>query len=246
MGDVVKQDLAVSIEVMLELQRLFENDYQGSFGQQRLEVVQAATFCELAFCASLRGFEIPKTDLAGLRENRVHSTDPGWGDMAAHIGLPLVGRFKSEQGEQCHVLPIVERTASGLEPMVWVDRLVEEMELRGKVSGWAFIDGRGNQARMGQFGELIYDQLIRIQETRPDLISPHLDVMEEYGLARSFRRGSNTQAQNKKVPGPVIDWMNRWRSEENAKGKESRGTMRVLYAEVKLMLGTFLQYSEPL
>jgi hypothetical protein len=71
MGDVLKQDMAISIGVMLKLQELFERDYQESSGEERRKIVEGATFALIAYCISLRGFEVPKIDLAALRENRV-------------------------------------------------------------------------------------------------------------------------------------------------------------------------------
>jgi hypothetical protein len=71
MGDVLKQDMAISIGVMLKLQELFERDYQESSGEERQKIVEGATFALIAYCISLRGFEVPKIDLAALRENRV-------------------------------------------------------------------------------------------------------------------------------------------------------------------------------
>jgi hypothetical protein len=42
------------------------------------------------------------------------------------------------------------------------------------------------------------------------------------------------------------NWINRWRTEERAKGKTTASSMRVLYAETKLMLSAYLQYSSAL
>ena len=43
-----------------------------------------------------------------------------------------------------------------------------------------------------------------------------MNVYEEYGLSRSFRRGSNSEALNRGVKELVIDRNNRWRKEERA------------------------------
>ena len=39
----------------------------------------------------------------------------------------------------------------------------------------------------------ILDRIARIQQRYPELIRPGLEVHEEYGLSRSFRRGSNSE-----------------------------------------------------
>jgi hypothetical protein len=246
MGDTLKQDMAISIGVMLKLQALFEEDYHLATGVERRMIVEGAAFAETAYCISLRGFEVPKVDLAGLRENRVQLEDATRVGVTAHVGVPLVGRFKSEKGEQCHIIPMAAETRSGLKPLLWINRLIEECEIQGRVKGWAFANEEGEQVAMGYFFDTILDRLVRIQEAHPELLNPDINLYEEVGLARSFRRGSNSQAQNRQVPPDVINWINRWRAEERAKGKVTASSMRVLYAETKLMLDTYLQYSSSL
>lgn len=55
----------------------------------------------------------------------------------------------------------------------------------------------------------MYDRLEVVQKIHPELISPSIDVLEDYGLSRSFRRGSNSEAINRGV-----DRKDRWRSVE--------------------------------
>lgn len=121
MGDVLKQDMAISMGVMLKLQDLFEQDYQQTGGEERRKIVEGATFSLTAYCISLRGFEVPKIDLAALRENRVQVDTTGLRREVAHVGVPLVGRFKAEKGEQCHIIPMAAETRSGLKPLVWIN-----------------------------------------------------------------------------------------------------------------------------
>jgi hypothetical protein len=160
----------------------------------------------------------------------------------AHVGVPLIGRFKAEKGEQRHIISMMAETQSGLKPLLWINCLIEEYEIQGRTKGWAFVDNEGKQAPMNYFSEAILDRLVRIQEAYPGLINPGINVYEEVGLARSLWRGSNSQAQNRGVPVNVIDWINRWRAVERAKGKVSVSSMRVLHAETKLILGTYLAY----
>jgi len=75
------------------------------------------------------------------------------------------------------------------EPLFWINRLIEECEMQGRTKGWAFVDNKGEQAPMNHFSEAILDWLVRIQEAYPGLINPGINVYEEVGLARSFRRG---------------------------------------------------------
>ena len=70
-----------------------------------------------------------------------------------------------------------------------------------------------------------------------------MDIMEDYHLARSLRRGANTRATNAGVSQPHIDWIYRW----NTEGEELiDGPMRVIYSDRKQMLEAFLRFSRAL
>ena len=53
-----------------------------------------------------------------------------------------------------------------------------------------------------------------------------VNVSEEYGVSRSFRRGATAEARNRKVAENEIDAVNRWRNVENAKGRRPRLKMQ--------------------
>jgi hypothetical protein len=70
-----------------------------------------------------------------------------------------------------------------------------------------------------------------------------MDIMEDYHLARSLRRGATTRATNAGVSQSDIDWINRW----NTEGEELiKGLMRVIYSDRKQMLEAFLCFSQVL
>ncbi len=96
---------------------------------------------------------------------------------------------------------------------------------------------------MTSFEELFYDQLLEIQAMPNSPIDGNIDVINEYHLARSFRRGATTHEQNQGVLVPDIDWINCWGS-----GKEQvvTGPMRVVYSEEKQLVQTFLRFSRAL
>ena len=50
----------------------------------------------------------------------------------------------------------------------------------------------------------ILDRITRIQQEHHELICPGLEVHEEYGFSRSFRRGSNSKVQNRGVNDRVL------------------------------------------
>jgi hypothetical protein len=149
--------------------------------------------------------------------------------------------------DQNLLLFVAAETRSGLKPLVWSDRLIDTLALCGVNSGWAFQQANGAPQRMSEFEDVIFEGLSRVQTDRPDLIDPGIDVMEDYGLARSFRRGATTQAQNQKVSESDINWISRWGKEtESGKSPYFQGNMRVHYSDQKQMAATFLRFSQAL
>jgi hypothetical protein len=153
-----------------------------------------------------------------------------------HISLPLEGRFKagSQEIQRC-IIDIAWETSSGLRSGLWVMRIIDTLEKCGIRDGWVF-QHSGKQIKMPYF----FDILLEIQKDRPDLIHPDIDVLEDFGLAKSERRGATTRAQIAKVPKYIIDWVNRWNIGE---GDVVHGPMRVVYSERKQMMETFLEFS---
>ena len=246
MGQRTKQDAAVSIEVMQLLMQKFEALCVASApdSDERLRITRGAAFSMYSFCGSLRGYEVPKIVLTYLREFRVREPV---GTIPRHIGLPLAGKFKLRGNmDQCLLLFVAAETASGLKPLLWTDRLVDLMEQRGVVSGWAFADERGRQLPMSAFEDTIFDLLLETQSQRPDLIPEGIEVCEDYGLARSFRRGATTRAENCGVPETLIDYMNRWKESKDGGDPYFQGSMRVHCADQRQMAEKFLKFSRPL
>ena len=93
---------------------------------------------------------------------------------------------------------------------------------------------------MSSFADSFFAHLLAIRDLDPSLFEPDVDILEDYGLARSCRRGATTRATNAGVSQPDIDWINRWNTGEQ---EVIRGPMAVIYAEQKEMLETFLRFS---
>jgi hypothetical protein len=78
---------------------------------------------------------------------------------------------------------------------------------------------------------------------RSDIIPADVQVLEEYGLSRSFRRGATSEARARGVTGEDVDLTNRWRSFEGARGHRPRLTMRDHYSDIRLMIPALLRFS---
>jgi hypothetical protein len=190
----------------------------------------------------MRGFELPKALLTNLRHT-LHG-QPGPHGHKPHAGIFFLGRFKAHSNAEKKILVfLAAKTNSGLSPVLWLGRLVSLLENLGIYSGWLFQDLHGGQRAMYSFNEEFYRILFGIREGDPSLFEPTMDIMEDYHLARSLRRGATTRATNAGVSQADIDWINRW----NTEGEEMiDGPMRVIYSDRKQMLETFLRFSQAL
>ena len=241
-------DAAISIAIMIKLQEDLEMEWRSLQSQDanssdtRRQVAEEACWYLLSYCASLRGFEVPKIVLTELR-GQIHS-QKGADNSPPHIGLPLRGRFKARSNAIQKLLVFVAyETQSGLKPGRWVSRLVNVLQDQGIRTGWLFQHVNGEPKKMSEFNDTFYSRLARLQQQSPSLFSAGANVYEDYGLPRSFRRGATTRAQNAGVQPADIDWINRW----NTGGEEfAGGPMRVQYSDRKQLLEVFLRFSRSL
>ena len=242
-GERVKRDAAITVPQMLALQSLFKREYddakeRGDDDDLR-RTCEIAVFFLLSFCCSMRGFELPKIVLHTLRikcqfEDTVNTP--------AHLSIPLRGRFKARSQEISNLLLYsVTETNSGILPGLWVKRLIDCLEDLGIESGWLFQKENGDPRKMNSFADDFFAHLLTIREEDPTLFEPDMDLLNDYGLGRSCRRGATTRATNANVKETDIDWINRWNTQQVISGP-----MRVVYAEQKQMMETFLRFSRAL
>ena len=71
---------------------------------------------------------------------------------------------------------------------------VELKERRGLVKGYCFTDKKGQTLEVVDMESNILDSIERIQTRFPDVIRASNNAHEEYGVSRSFRRGSHSKA----------------------------------------------------
>ena len=83
---------------------------------------------------------------------------------------------------------------------------------------------------------IILDRIAIIQKRYPELIQSRVKVDEEYGLSRSFRRGSNLEAQNRGVADGHVDRNNRWWKVERAGARKPKLRMKEHYIDVLVSL----------
>jgi hypothetical protein len=244
MGEEVRSDFALSVRVVHKMLGHLDGEWDGARTMvKRKEIVEIACFLVLSFCLGLRGEEVVKMDIAGFltyyEAGRSHPEHP-------HVMVPLLGRFKGETGERWHLLPIVWRTRSGIAAGIWASRLKVSLEERRRLNGFVFSDKKGKQAKASTLEPSFFAQLNWVRTRYPDLFPPNVNIEDDYGIPRSGRRGSSTEAANQGVPSEIIEMICRWRKVERAQGRAPNLGMREHYMEVSQALETFLKYSRPL
>ena len=83
---------------------------------------------------------------------------------------------------------VTARRNSGLAIGKWLEKGISFRERRGVVQGYYFMNSKGGMMRAKDLEVDIFDRIARIQKIYLDFIRPGLEVHEEYGLSRSFRR----------------------------------------------------------
>jgi len=243
MGQVVKQDRAVSLELMHAVLDLLESEWdQASDTRYKSAIARLGAYSVIAFCGSFRGPEVFLVDLFGLRKYLEENLSV---DGKPYVIIPLLGRFKNELGEQYHLTPLIATTKSGLRVRRWVQRLVEVRSLEGRCHGAAFADAAGTVQYAWYERELL-ERFQAIQHSHPDIIPADVQVLEEYGISRSFRRGATSAAHARGIDPADVDAANRWRSFEGAKGHRPRLAMRDHYSDIRLIIPALLRFSEQL
>lgn len=245
MGQRVRRDLALSIEVMCEFQKRAELDWIAArLVEDQLLIAEWGAFFSFAFCHSLRGWEVVLSTSRDLRAQLVTQEEGEDLGIPPHIGLPLFGRFKNCGNASVQLLCFMaDRTASGLQLLVWAQRLLEIRDVLGWKSDWLFQKEDGSRKSMNVFEPIFFEYLLDIQQQDNAIIPLGLDVIDDFGLSQSFRQGATTRAQNAGVSEADINWVNRW---GNATSLIVHGPMRAIYSERSQMLETLLRFSRAL
>jgi hypothetical protein len=226
---------------MLALQEELEREWRESLPmKRRIQLAMIGAYALIAYGGSFRGHEVFLVDTFGLvkyaRQKLVERGLP-------FVMVPLLGRYKTENADRYHLTPLALRSASGLEFGRWVSRLADAKRMQSLSHGPAFSDDKGNGLDPRWIEMEILDRFRNIQEKNPRVIPAEVQVYEEFGISRSFRRGATSEANNQKVSEGDINLKNRWRNFEKAGGKRPRMRMQDHYSDIALMIPSLLWFS---
>jgi hypothetical protein len=114
-GDNPRPNRSVTLDEMQCIQVLLGEDWEIHIGTGQvtgqLVVATNAVVYLAGYCASLRGEEIPETDIGGTSEHPYASVN---NRRHPHITLALKGRVKGKTADWCHLLPLAITTTSAL------------------------------------------------------------------------------------------------------------------------------------
>jgi hypothetical protein len=251
MGDDTMQDRAFSIELILAIQKLLEEDLLKCQSMDAmLNVSLHGVFLIAGCCGGLRGEELPLTSLDATAKY-LSVAEPRSAELA-NVLLAFRGRVKGEALEEaCHLVPIAAVTASVLTPRLWDRRDVEAYANLGISNGWMFRNKKGEAERMGFYEPYMFELIQRVQDAgtvAERLLPRDDDITVSHGISISGRRGYATHATNVGIADTDIKRLVRWRAIEVAAGRAAslpRGTKEG-YSEKNQMIKSLLRASRPL
>ena len=151
--------------------------------------------------------------------------------------LCLLGKFKGETGIGHHLIALANKTVSGLQPHWWIEKLVPVCAQEGRDNGPAFATPDGELALSVDYDSMFRRYLLRVQE-EPNLIPEDQDVESRYSTNRTLRKTAVTRLERAGFGNEFINWMNRWRAQEQSKGCFVCRRMNAHYAEAMLLAPT--------
>ena len=250
MGRLVQSNLGLDHNILKVICRNLEKELGDPTvkWERKRSVIMIGSYLMACFGASLRGnegFYLERSSfVAMIKEgSSLREVEEGVG----HVCAPLLGRFKTETGEDKHVAVISSISKSGLQFRLWMERLAWLLVKEGNIDvGPAFCKRNGTMLRSYEMDWDFHKALKMVQLERNDLIPEEVDVSTLYGTYRSLRRGSLTRATEAGVGPTVLDLINRWSKYEKNRGEKPHMSMREHYLEIKLVLKRILCYSQAL
>ena len=162
----------------------------------------------------------------------------------------MYGYWKGENGERFHVIPIVSISRSGIEFRWWLEQLLISLSKEGNLQkgGPAFRNSDGTLIRASRLEGIIIDTMIQIQDDQSgDSPFPKkLSISEDFGVYRSFRRGSATEAADQDISEFTIKLVNRWERYERVRGRLPNMGIMEHYLEITGLVRKILSFSASL
>jgi hypothetical protein len=236
-------DYCILLKILFNLEEEF-NDEACSVSRKR-NIIMLGSYLVITFVCALRGNEGFLVESDGLQRMIEVGKKEDELDLR-HVVIPLLGRFKNEDGEKWHVMVSVNKSNSGIEIRKWIERLVRLLLLERKGMGPAFCTKAGETLDYSTMNTWFIRELEQVQKAEPTLVDQTIDIADHYSIFRSLRKGSTARATDMNVSETVIDLHNRWRSLERTGGQRTTKSMRTYYTDLRTAIRSRLTYSRAL
>ena len=242
MGQDWRPNRAISSELMLRLLSLVESKIRLSTEiNDRMSLIMGGAYFCFCYVVSLRSPEGLMVDIPGIREYGERSED--------HVVIPLLGQVKGEDHTRQHLLHCVNETSSGISVRNWMKRLKLAHTLMARIDGPAFVNPSTlKQSTTSEMNDLFHALLLELLEDDRDLFAVDIrtasDLLENYNVFRSFRRGSESRAVSNNVSEGDRFIVNRWRKKEKAGSSKIALSIDQLYVDISLAKDPFLRYTK--
>ncbi len=248
MGKVVCQDLGLDVRILVLMLEHMESDIRDpteSWARKRHLAMCSGAFVAL-YAGALRGGEVflmeSKELCARIAQGQ---NDP----RGSHVYVPLMGRFKHENGERNLLFAFASVTENSQIPVRHcLERVVFilKKERKDQIVGPAICESNGFVYPRWKINAELHEQIERVKQSNPGLLDETVSVENRYNIFRSFRRGATTRAREMKVDPSVISMNNRWRKSQSKAGGVPNLPMMDLYTEIQQALLTRLSFSKSL
>ena len=241
MGQIIKKDLAISVD----LWKAMLDRCEGRMSQAESFEVGArwtmiGAYLTFIYVLSLRGPEGFQIEISLLRKHKDLRNGLVW--------IPIVGKLKGDSQPGIFLLRSVPYTGSGIDVLLWRDRLLIVHEAAGRSAGPAFCDDQGFLLSSLEVNDGMWDLLEELYDQNPVLFPKAIEkksmIRELIQINRSGRRSSESQATKAKVHVDDKMIVNRWTKCNNARGKAPTEMMRIGYAQQDLLDKCFERYTK--
>ena len=213
--------------------------------EDRRELTMLGAFFIIGFVCGLRGNETFLVEAEGLQQ-MIKKGNLETDKKLEHVVIPLLGRFKNEDGERWHIMVSVAVTDSNFQVRRWIEKLEKILREERRGLGPAFCDGNGDMLKYAWVDERFVEEVKRVQISHPQLIDAGTDIGEHFSIFRSIRKGSTARVTDMKVDPLAVDLHNRWRTIENRGGSKASKSMQDYYSDLRLTINLRLTYSRAL
>lgn len=240
MGQDIRKDLGLSTDLWkLMLTHCEKKMREGNNFDEIAKWTIAGSYLAFIYVLSLRGPEGFQFSIKELMQTKNLKN--------GLVQFPIIGKVKGDSFTGVHLLRSVPVTSSGIDVLLWRNKLLRIHELAGREDGPAICDSDGFLMNTSDMNECMWEILEDIYEIAPEMFPTVIiekdQIRDMINIDRSGRRTSESRALSKRVAADDREIVNRWSSIERAKGKAPSEPMRIAYAQQYLLDECFRRYT---